>query len=164
LDGSPCESTATITIFPETTCHIGWTTGNATSTGNCMRYGPTFSAAYVLGDHIGLVIYQIMEDCTLDGQLDHLRTGRCRDRSPYPDVSLNGTGRIAPSGANPSGTDSCRGKSGRDCLLERRGRSADKAGKLMAVVNNTPSDASLSQRARATAKKSGSPKLFRMSA
>ncbi len=68
LDGSPYEGTATITVLTETTCQIDWTTGDTTSTGVCMRYGPAFSAAYILGDQIGLVIYQIMEDGTLDGR------------------------------------------------------------------------------------------------
>jgi hypothetical protein len=67
LDGTPYEGTATITLLSETTCQIDWVTQDTTSTGICMRNGPAFSAAYVLGDAIGLVIYQIMDDGTLDG-------------------------------------------------------------------------------------------------
>jgi hypothetical protein len=67
LDGSPYTGTAEITLLSETTCAIEWTTGSTTSTGICMRNGNAFSAAYILGDAIGLLIYEIMEDGSMDG-------------------------------------------------------------------------------------------------
>lgn len=67
IDGSPYTGTAEITLLSETTCAIEWTTGPTTSTGICMRNGIAFSAAYVLGDAIGLLIYEIMEDGSMQG-------------------------------------------------------------------------------------------------
>lgn len=67
IDGSPYTGTAEITILSETTCAIEWTTGPSTSTGVCMRNGNAFSAAYMLGDSLGLLIYMIMDDGSMDG-------------------------------------------------------------------------------------------------
>ena len=57
LDGSEYSGTATITVTTKNTCRIEWVTGGTTSSGICMRNGSAFSAAYVLGKDIGLVIY-----------------------------------------------------------------------------------------------------------
>ncbi len=62
LDGSPYGGTAEIVVTSETTCEIAWTTGGSTSSGICMRYGPAFAAGYVLGDAVGLGIYEIIDD------------------------------------------------------------------------------------------------------
>lgn len=67
LDGSPYRGTATITLTSSTTCNIKWTTGGTTSQGICMRNGPAFSAAYILGRSIGLVIYNVQPDGSLKG-------------------------------------------------------------------------------------------------
>lgn len=67
VDGSPYGGTAEVRITSETTCEIYWTTGSSTSSGICMRNGPAFSAGYVLGDKIGLVIYQIFDDGHMEG-------------------------------------------------------------------------------------------------
>lgn len=67
IDGSPYTGTAEITLLSETTCSIEWTTGPTTSTGICMRNGIAFSAGYVLGDSIGLLIYEIMDDGSMQG-------------------------------------------------------------------------------------------------
>jgi len=67
LDGSPYHGTAEITLTSETTCTIHWTTGSTTSDGICSRNGDAFAAAYVLQDAIGLVVYKVLEDGTLDG-------------------------------------------------------------------------------------------------
>jgi hypothetical protein len=68
LNGSPYSGTAEVKVISDTTCEIYWTTGGTTSQGICMRYGPAFAAGYVMGDGtVGLVIYQIMDDGTLDG-------------------------------------------------------------------------------------------------
>ena len=67
LDGSSYGGTAKIVLTSETTCEIYWTTGPSTSQGICMRNGNAFSAGYVMGEAIGLVIYQVMEDGSLEG-------------------------------------------------------------------------------------------------
>jgi hypothetical protein len=67
LDGSPYSGTAEITLTSETTCAIHWVTGGTTSEGICSRNDAAFAAAYVLGDAIGLVVYKVMEDGSLDG-------------------------------------------------------------------------------------------------
>jgi hypothetical protein len=67
LDGSPYRGTAVITYISDSTCIIEWTTGAATSQGICMRNGPAFAAAYTLQGATGLIVYQILDDGTLDG-------------------------------------------------------------------------------------------------
>jgi hypothetical protein len=67
LDGSSYGGTAKIVLTSETTCEIYWTTGPSTSEGICMRNGNAFSAGYVMGEAIGLVIYQVMEDGSMEG-------------------------------------------------------------------------------------------------
>ncbi|MFB9950481.1 hypothetical protein ACFFP0_16605 [Rhizobium puerariae] len=70
LDGSKYGGTATITLTSETTCVIEWKTGNskkATSSGICMLYDNAFSAAYVMGKAVGLVVYEVKDDGSLEG-------------------------------------------------------------------------------------------------
>ena len=67
INGSPYKGTAEVRLTSETTCEIYWTTGGSTSSGICMRNGPAFSAGYVLGDNIGLVIYQVFDDGHMEG-------------------------------------------------------------------------------------------------
>jgi len=67
LDGSGYSGEAQITLTSQTTCVIEWTTGSTASSGICMRYGDAFAAGYELNGEIGLVIYQIMDDGSLDG-------------------------------------------------------------------------------------------------
>lgn len=67
LDGSSYRGTATITLTSETTCAIEWTTGSTTSQGICMLYDNAFAAGYVLGDSIGLVVYEVRDDGSLEG-------------------------------------------------------------------------------------------------
>ncbi|HVY19564.1 MAG TPA: hypothetical protein VHA70_05735 [Bauldia sp.] len=65
-DGSKYKGTARIEITSSTTCRITWNVG-ADSSGICMRNGVALAAGYVLGDKVGLVIYEIRDDGTLDG-------------------------------------------------------------------------------------------------
>ena len=65
-DGSKYSGTAEITVTSKNTCRIRWDTGT-TSDGICMRNENAFSASYVLGNDIGLVIYEIMDDGSLQG-------------------------------------------------------------------------------------------------
>jgi hypothetical protein len=67
LDGSAYSGTAEIIATSETTCRIRWETGGTTSEGIWMRNGNSFVAGYVLGDSIGLVVYEMKNDGSLDG-------------------------------------------------------------------------------------------------
>ena len=67
LNGSSYGGTAKIVLTSDTTCGIYWTTGPSTSQGICMRNGNAFSAGYVMGEAIGLVIYQVMDDGSMQG-------------------------------------------------------------------------------------------------
>lgn len=67
LDGSAYEGTATIELTSETTCSIEWHTGSTTSNGICMLYGDAFAAGYVLGDAVGLIVYQVKGEGVLEG-------------------------------------------------------------------------------------------------
>lgn len=67
MDGSSYSGAADIVVTSANTCRITWVTGGTKSTGICMRNGSTFSAAYRLGDKIGLVIYEMRQDGSMDG-------------------------------------------------------------------------------------------------
>src|SRR5262249_32075117 len=67
FNGSKYSGTAEITYTSNTSCRIHWVTGKTTSRGICMRYGPSFAASYRLQTAVGLVMYEIKEDGTLDG-------------------------------------------------------------------------------------------------
>jgi hypothetical protein len=66
FDGSPYSGTAEITATSESTCRIEWDTGSISS-GICMVNQNAFAAGYVLGDVVGLVIYEIMPDGSMHG-------------------------------------------------------------------------------------------------
>lgn len=66
-NGSPYKGTAEIVVTTKNTCRIEWKTGGTTSEGICMRNENAFSAAYELQGNVGLVIYEIMEDGTMEG-------------------------------------------------------------------------------------------------
>ena len=57
----------TITLTSETTCTIHWETGGSSSDGICMRNDNAFSAGYVMGEEIGLVVYKVEDDGSLHG-------------------------------------------------------------------------------------------------
>jgi hypothetical protein len=67
LNGTTYNGEAQITLTSETTCEIEWTTGATISAGICMRNDNAFSAAYRMGDVIGLVIYKVMDDGSMQG-------------------------------------------------------------------------------------------------
>lgn len=67
IDGSGYDGTVEITLASDTTCVIEWKTGQTESKGICMRSGNAFAASYVLQDKVGLLVYQVMEDGSLDG-------------------------------------------------------------------------------------------------
>lgn len=64
--GSPYRGTAEIVVTSRNTCRITWSTGS-TSQGICMRNENAFTAAYALGDKIGLVIYELKPDGSMEG-------------------------------------------------------------------------------------------------
>ncbi len=65
-NGSTYGGTAVIVATSRNTCRIEWNVGS-TSTGICMRYNNAFSAGYVLGNAVGLVIYQVYPDGHMEG-------------------------------------------------------------------------------------------------
>ena len=67
LNGTTYSGEAQITLTSETTCEIEWVTGSTSSIGICMRNDNSFSAAYRMGDAVGLVIYKVMDDGTMHG-------------------------------------------------------------------------------------------------
>lgn len=67
LDGSKYRGTARIKLTSETTCSIEWKTGDTTSTGICMLHENAFAAGYVLGNSVGLVVYEVQPGGVLDG-------------------------------------------------------------------------------------------------
>jgi hypothetical protein len=67
INGTNYEGEATITITSDTTCEIKWVTGETTSEGICMRNDDAFSAAYRMGDAVGLIIYKVSPGGVLNG-------------------------------------------------------------------------------------------------
>lgn len=67
LDGRPYAGTAEISGVGGPNCKIFRTIEGVTVQGICMRYGPSFAAAYSAGNNIDLVIYQVMDDGSLSG-------------------------------------------------------------------------------------------------
>jgi hypothetical protein len=67
LNGSTYSGEAVITLTSETTCQIVWKTGATEANGICMRNDNSFAAGYVLEDAVGLVIYKVLPDGTLNG-------------------------------------------------------------------------------------------------
>lgn len=67
LNGSTYSGEATIDLTSDTTCEIKWVTGSTESIGICMRNGDSFAAGYVLDEAVGLVIYKVLPDGTLNG-------------------------------------------------------------------------------------------------
>jgi hypothetical protein len=67
FDGSAYGGTANIVLTSDVTCEIYWVTGATSSEGICMRSGDVFSAAYKMGNVVGLVIYAIRKGGVLEG-------------------------------------------------------------------------------------------------
>jgi hypothetical protein len=66
-DGSEYKGTATIEVTSANTCRITWQTGASSSDGICMRNGSSFAAGCVLGDKVGLVVYDMKDDGSMVG-------------------------------------------------------------------------------------------------
>lgn len=66
-DGSTYEGDAQITLTSDTTCEIVWDTDGTTSEGICSRNDDAFAAAYVLDGDVGLVIYKVQPDGSMQG-------------------------------------------------------------------------------------------------
>ena len=67
LNGSPYNGTATVTLLSDTTCRIEWKTGGTESWGHCMKVADFVSAGYFMGDQIGVIMYMVQEDGSLEG-------------------------------------------------------------------------------------------------
>ena len=67
LDGSRYKGTAEIVLTGPTTCTIRWQTGTTPQEGICSRNDKAFAAAYAIGDAIGLVVYKINDDGSMEG-------------------------------------------------------------------------------------------------
>ena len=67
LDGSPYKGTAEVKLLSDTTCQITWTTGSTSSVGLCMMMDGVVSAAYRQGDNVGVTMYHVNDDGSLDG-------------------------------------------------------------------------------------------------
>ena len=67
FDGSSYRGTATVSFISNDNCRIQWVTGSITSNGTCMRQGSTFAVGYVLRGVVGLVVYDIKSDGSIDG-------------------------------------------------------------------------------------------------
>jgi hypothetical protein len=67
LDGSAYKGTATVKLLSNTTCEIDWQTGQTTSVGLCMLMDGVVGAAYRLGDGVGVTMYKLNDDGSLDG-------------------------------------------------------------------------------------------------
>lgn len=65
-NGSTYSGEAQITLTSDTTCEIVWKTPNV-SNGICSRNGDAFAAAYVMGNSVGLVIYKVNDDGSMEG-------------------------------------------------------------------------------------------------
>jgi hypothetical protein len=70
FNGSAYYGTVTVTKTSDSTYNVFWYTGanNSESKGIGMRSGNTFAAGYVLGESVGLVIYDIKSDGSLSGR------------------------------------------------------------------------------------------------
>ena len=67
FNGSPYSGTVEIAVTGTNTCRIFWVTGSTTSHGACMRKGNVFSAGYLLNGKVGVVVYELKRDGSLDG-------------------------------------------------------------------------------------------------
>ena len=67
LNGSPYNGTAQVTLLSDTTCQIVWKTGPTESWGHCMKVGDYVSAGYIMGEAIGIIMYLVNDDGSLDG-------------------------------------------------------------------------------------------------
>ena len=67
FDGSSYSGTAEIIVTSDTTCRITWKIGSDTWRGICMRSGSVFAASYRLDNLLGLAIYEIKANGTLEG-------------------------------------------------------------------------------------------------
>ena len=66
-DGTIYEGEAIITNVSEFTCTIEWITADVSSFGICMGRRNKYAASYSLGDAVGLVIYELMADGSMEG-------------------------------------------------------------------------------------------------
>jgi hypothetical protein len=67
FDGQAYGGKAEITLTSDYTCRIVWNTGGQISEGICMRQNNVFSAAYMISGRVGMVIYTVNADGSMQG-------------------------------------------------------------------------------------------------
>lgn len=67
FDGAAYGGNARITLTSDYTCRIEWNTGGQLSSGICMRQGNVFSAAYMIEGRVGMIIYTLNPDGSMQG-------------------------------------------------------------------------------------------------
>lgn len=67
LDGSAYNGTAEVTLTSDTTCVIHWDTNGTASDGICARNDDSFAAAHITDGEVGLIIYKVGEDGSMEG-------------------------------------------------------------------------------------------------
>ena len=67
FNGGTYTGTVTITPTSDVTCEIRWLIAGDEAVGICMRQDNAFAASYVMNGVVGMVIYRIMPNGTLNG-------------------------------------------------------------------------------------------------
>ena len=67
-DGTAYVGTAQIEGGGGEDCKISWQTGKTTSQGVCLQSGRSFASTYLLQGHLGIVVYEIRPDGSLQGK------------------------------------------------------------------------------------------------
>lgn len=67
FDGAAYGGQAEISLTSDYTCRIVWNTGGQISEGICMRQGNVFAASYMIEGRVGMVIYTVGGDGSMQG-------------------------------------------------------------------------------------------------
>jgi hypothetical protein len=67
LNGSAYGGEAEISLTSDYTCRIVWNTGGQISEGICMRQDNVFAASYIIENRVGMVIYTVNGDGSMQG-------------------------------------------------------------------------------------------------
>lgn len=67
FNGGTYVGSVTITATSDVTCEIRWLIAGDEAVGICMRQDNAFAASYVMNGNVGMVIYRVLKDGTLQG-------------------------------------------------------------------------------------------------
>ena len=67
FNGGTYVGSVTITPTSKVTCEIRWLIAGEEAVGICMRQDSAFAASYVMNGVVGMVIYKVLKDGTLEG-------------------------------------------------------------------------------------------------